>query len=120
MWLETKRDLNHLVRASHFEIQASPDNGCNAFDVGVLNVSSVLSQVCGDAIRARRLTHNGGRDWIGLDRAPGLTNRRHVIDVNVQTLVRCSHARGTVWVTQGRCCGRRCRVQGALVTFASI
>jgi hypothetical protein len=46
---------------------------------------AVLAQVDGDVIGAAEHGQHGGRDRIGFDRSPGLTDRGHVIEIDAQT-----------------------------------
>jgi hypothetical protein len=55
-------------------------------------VPSILTEVRGDAVGAGVLARAGGEHGIGLAAATRLADRRDVIDVDVETLMGCSHA----------------------------
>jgi hypothetical protein len=45
----------------------------------------------GDSIRTRLFTHERSLDGIRLGSAPSLPQRCHVIDIDIQPLLLCSH-----------------------------
>ena len=51
-------------------------------------MTTIFTQMRGDTIRARVLTHSGGGDGIRFGSAPCLPQGSHMIDVDVQPLVR--------------------------------
>ncbi len=88
---ERRGDVEHLRRACHFEIQERAYRASQARDVVILDVAPIFAKVCGDAIRTCVLACEGSRHGVGFIRSARLPNGRHVIDVDVQTLVGCSH-----------------------------
>jgi hypothetical protein len=57
-------------------------------NVGILDVAPVLAQVRGDPVDADLLAEARRLDGIRLVAAPGLPQRRDMIDVHVEPLVR--------------------------------
>lgn len=86
-------DRHHLVSAGKLQVEIGSDRRAKYSDIRILDVASVLAQVCGDAIRADLLAEEGRLHRVGLVAAPRLTERRDMIDVHIKTLVACSHNR---------------------------
>ena len=78
------REVDHRVRYRHLEIDARLHRAQQHFDVARLNVPPVFAQVHGDAVGARLLGDERGRDGIGVARAAGLPHCRNVIDVDAK------------------------------------
>jgi hypothetical protein len=79
-------DVEHLVGTGHLEIQHRPHRRAESCDIVVLNVPPVLAQMRGDAVGARTLAAGCREYGVRLVAAPCLTQRRDVIDVDVQAL----------------------------------
>ena len=80
------RDAEHLIGARHLEIQDCSNRAGEPLNVRVLDVSAIFPEMSGDAVRARVFTDPGGGDRIGFFAAPRLSDGRHMIDVDVQSL----------------------------------
>jgi hypothetical protein len=86
---ESSRDGDHFPRAGHFEVENGPNCCRQAFHVVILNVTTVLAKMCGNAVSAGVLAFSRGQDGVGLHGAARLAKRRDVVDVNVKSLVHC-------------------------------
>ena len=84
-------DRDHLIGAGEFEIEHPRDGRVESRDVGVLDMTSVLAQMCGDTIRAGGLANSGGLHRVGLVAASGLPDGGDVVHVHIKSLVPCSH-----------------------------
>ena len=84
-------DHDHLVGAREFEIEHPPDGRVQRRDVGVLDMTPVLAQMCGDTIRAGCLANSGRLHRVGLVAASGLPHGGDVVHVHIKSLVPCSH-----------------------------
>ena len=76
----------HLVGARHLEIEDGRHRCGESRDVVVLNVPAVLAQVRGDAVGAGVLADRRTRNGVGMLAAARLSQRRDVIDVDVEAL----------------------------------
>lgn len=116
--LKRHRDAEHLLGERHLEIEDRADRAREAVYVVILNVSSILAQVRGDSVRTRALAVLCRGDRIRLVGASRLTQRRDMIDVDVQSLMGCSHVCSPV--------GSRSQVRGrhtvkrSLIAFVMI
>lgn len=86
-------DCHHLRHACELQIEKSTHVAAQTLDVVVLDVPAVLAQVRGDAISSGFQARSRGGDRIRLAPAASLTQRRDVIDVDVEALMSCSHYR---------------------------
>jgi hypothetical protein len=84
MRADAQSEGDHLVGAGHLEVQHRPDRPGESLDVVVLDVPAIFAQVRGDSVGAGILTQRGGSNGIGLGASPRLSNRRDVIDVDVE------------------------------------
>ncbi len=86
-------------------------------------MTAVLAQVRRDPIGARVLADARGEHRIGLVRAARLTDRRDVVDVDVETLVGCSHAArplGSLATANGAIDMKRVRVMLVVLVAAAL
>ena len=86
---EPHGDAEHVLGAGHFEVERDAEGVHEPIDVGILDVPAVFAEVCGDAVGAGALAELGGGDRIRLVGTARLTERRHVIDVDIE-----AHDRG--------------------------
>jgi hypothetical protein len=84
-------DAEHFVGAGQFEIERDAEGAHEAVDVGILDVPAVFAEVRGDAVGAGAYAEFGGGDRIRLVGPARLTERRDVIDVDIE-----AHDRGGV------------------------
>jgi hypothetical protein len=80
-------DSQHLVAAGHLEVEHGTDAPCQTLDVVVLNVPTVLAEMGRDAVGASALTDSGRFDGVRLGAAARLSDRRDVIDVDIEALI---------------------------------
>ena len=78
------RDADHLVGGRHLEIQLDMHEVAQTPHVLVLDVSAILAQVHGDAIRTAEVSLDGRPHRVGLVRAPCLPQRCNVVDVDAE------------------------------------
>src|SRR4029453_17866632 len=85
------RYVNNLFGVAHFEIQFRHDVCAEPFDVAILNVATIRSQVGDDSAGTSPLANTRRHEWIRLGifgfRHCGvtrLTQRRHMIDIDSQ------------------------------------
>jgi hypothetical protein len=95
--LKRRRNPEHLLGERHLEIENGADRAREPAHVVILDVSSIFAQVRGDSIGPGALAQLSRGDRIGLLGPSRLTDRRDVVDVDVQTLMGCSH----VWSPVG-------------------
>jgi hypothetical protein len=74
---------NDIWTGGELEIE-DRDFGPQAFDVAVLNMPPVLTQVSSDPVGTRLLAEQGGFQRVRLISLPGFPEGGHVIDVDVQ------------------------------------
>ena len=103
MGTQALRKGDHLVGAGDLEVEHRGDRRGDRVDIGVLHVSPVFAQVRGDTVGAGAFAGAHGIDWYGFVTAPCLTNRRDVVDVDVQSLRNRRH----VSRVTGRVAGKR-------------
>ena len=84
---QAARDPDHFRGARHFEVEDGPDCSLQPPYVVVLDVAAVLAQVRGNAVGASVLAFDRRENGIRFDGATCLAKRRHVVDVNVKSLV---------------------------------
>ena len=78
-------DRKHCVGARQLEVQGHVELFAQTFDIVVLNVPTVLAQMRGDPVRARRHTRVCGDHGVRLVGPACLTNRRDVVNVDVES-----------------------------------
>src|SRR5687768_7108543 len=86
-----QRDADHFIDACSFEIEECRNRRCERLHIRVLYVSSVLSQVSGDAIRSRHLAHHRSFYGTRLRAAARLSQRCDMIYVHIEALMSCCH-----------------------------
>jgi hypothetical protein len=91
LWSRAKRNVYHFVGTRCFEIEVGCNGGGECFDVRVLYVTSIFSQMRGDSICASELAHRSSFDRRWLGTTPGLSERRDMIDVYVESKMSCWH-----------------------------
>ena len=82
--LERARDVDHLARGRHLEVELDVDELAQPPHVLVLDVPAVLAQVDGDAVGAAQVRLDGRPHGVGLVRAARLPQRGHVVDVDAE------------------------------------
>ncbi len=83
--LHLARDLDHLVGGRHLQVEDAAHRLAQQAHVAILDVAAVLAQVHGDAVGAGELDERRRPQRIGIRRAARLAQRRHVVDVDVET-----------------------------------
>ena len=76
------RDVGHLRRRRHFEIERLVDLGLEPRDVVVADVAAILAQMRGDAVGAGMNGELRRADRIGMPPAAGVADGGDVIDVD--------------------------------------
>src|SRR5262249_51933418 len=79
------RNLHHLFRGGHLDIQISRHRLSQDIEVAVLNVPAIAPQVNRDAVGSGLFANHGRGDDARLRRAPRLAHSGDVIDVDVQS-----------------------------------
>jgi len=79
-------DREHFVGTGHLEVEDGRHGCGESLDVVVLNVAAIFAEVRGDAIGAGALADNGSVNRVRLHAAARLSQRRDVIDVDVEAL----------------------------------
>ena len=74
----------HLCRAGHLQVEWRAEPQAQRVHVRVVHMPPVLAEMRGNAVGAGGLARQGGRDGIGLGRAPRLPKRGDVIDVDIE------------------------------------
>lgn len=69
---------------AHLEVELAGDGFLEEADVAVIDVTAVLAEVDGDAVRSGKLALNGGPDGVRLDGSAGLPDGCYVVYVYVQ------------------------------------
>ena len=90
--LEPDRERDHFGHARHLQVEIRPDAGAEPLDIRILNVTAIFPKVRGDAVGARFFAGERSGHWIRLISTPSLPQSRDVIDIDVQTLLLCSHS----------------------------
>ena len=83
--LVTQGDLEHFLGRRHFQVQRQLDLGHQPVDILIRDVTTILAQVCGNAIgttlgRLARCTHG-----IGMGATAGIPDGRDMIDIDAET-----------------------------------
>lgn len=100
-----QRDLQHLPRGGHFEVQRHAQGSHQAGDIFIANVAPVLSKMCGDAVGTRLLREQRCLDWIGMVAAPCIADSSHMVDVDPETQREgCAHG-AQFFLLPGLCAG---------------
>ena len=86
MRLQLDRETQHLVGAGHLEVEHCTDFARQTADVVILDVTTIFTQVRGDAVGARVLAEPCSRYGIRLVATARLPDRRDVVDVDVKAL----------------------------------
>src|ERR1700728_4372455 len=79
------RDLDHVARRRHFEVQWPGETRLQAHDVVIDDVTAILAQMRGDPVGAGRDRDLGGPYRIGMPAAARIAHGRDVIDVDAET-----------------------------------
>jgi hypothetical protein len=90
---QARSDGEHFIGARHLEVEHRTDRRPDPLDISIVDVPPVLAEVGGDAIGAGFLARERDLHRVGFRGAARLPNRRDVIDVDVESLVGCSHFR---------------------------
>jgi hypothetical protein len=85
--------VEHLLGERHLEIEDRSHLAGQTDHIFVLYMPAVLAQVRGDPLGARVLAERCRGYRIRFIGAPRLAQRRHMIDVDIETLVGCWHSR---------------------------
>jgi hypothetical protein len=83
----TKGDGEHLVGRGHLQVERQMRFGREAVDIGIADVAAVFTQMRRDAVGACLGSDACGTDRIGMRPAPGVTDRRDVVDIYAETEV---------------------------------
>ena len=83
--LDARRDPDDFGVGAQFQIEDGAHAARERGDIGVLDMAPVLAQMNRDAVGARTLGGGGRLDGIGLVRFARFTDRRDVINVDVET-----------------------------------
>jgi hypothetical protein len=81
---KAKRDADHFFFTRGFEIEVRRNRRCEQLDIRVLYVPAVFAQMRRNPVGASPLTHCRRLDWIWLNSASRLPQRRDVIYVHVE------------------------------------
>ena len=76
------RERDHRLGRGHLEVQLHAETAAEHLHVAFLDMAAVLAQVDRDAVGAGRLGDEGGLHRIRVVDAPGLPERRDVVDVD--------------------------------------
>ena len=79
-----QRDLQHLIRCRHFEIERPRQLVLEPGDVRIRDVTAVFAQMRGDAVGTALDCEMGCPQRIGMHAAAGIPQRRDVIDVDAE------------------------------------
>ena len=80
-----QRDRQHLVGRRHLEIERQRDLGRKRGDIGIGDVAAILAQMGSDAIGARFLRQQSGAQRVGPGRAPRVSDRGHMVDIDAKS-----------------------------------
>gem|GEM_PF-112979 len=89
----TQRDLRHLRRARHFEVEPRGDSRTQLGNICILHMAAILAQMRSDATRSSGLGHEGERNYIRLHNwvsrvahvaVTRLPQRRAVVDIEAE------------------------------------
>ena len=80
-----ERDLDHLLRRRHFQVERKFDVGLESANVVVGYVAAVFPQMRRDAVGSRGGGYARGADRVGMAAAARVANGRHMIDVDAQS-----------------------------------
>ncbi|CSB79773.1 Uncharacterised protein [Vibrio cholerae] len=79
-----QRNLDHLIRHRHFKVHARLQRFTQNTDIAICDVTTIFTQMDGDAIRARTFSNFRCMHWIGILCAACVTQSRHVIDIHTK------------------------------------
>jgi hypothetical protein len=80
-----QRDLEHLARDRHFEIERR-EIGCGeSGDVFIADVAAILAKMRGDVVGAGLHGEFCGAQGVGVAPAPRVPQRRDMVDVDAET-----------------------------------
>src|SRR5690606_45332 len=79
-----QRDLDHLLRRGHLQVEWQVGGGLDAPEILVADVAPVLAQVRGDAVAANPCDDLGRAHGIGVITAARVADRGDVIDIDAQ------------------------------------
>ena len=87
-----ERDLDHLARRRHLEIERLGQLRLQPRDIVVADVAAILAQMRRDAVGAGRDREQRGLHRIGMAPAARVADGRDVIDVDAEAEGACRHA----------------------------
>lgn len=87
--VEFAGDGEHFLGGCHFEIESDLDETTQEFGISVHDVTAVLAQVNGDAVRPTEFRFVGSPDRVGLAKVglsgiPGLSDRGDMVNVDTE------------------------------------
>ena len=77
-------DLDHLRIHTHLKVEFAGDGFLENPHIPVANMTTIFTQMHGNPVGSGQFTLHRRPDRIRLVRPAGLTNRRHVIDIDIQ------------------------------------
>jgi len=79
-----QRDRHHLVGRGHFEIERPRQLGLETRDIAVGNVTAILAQVRGNAVRPTLDRNVRRSQGIGVTPAAGIPYRGDMVDIDAK------------------------------------
>jgi len=85
VWFEFHSEVEDLGVAGQFEVQPGCDDFPQDKQVTILNMPTVFTKVCSDAVGSTESRQDGRCNWVWFFGSTSLPDSRNVIDVNTKT-----------------------------------